>query len=107
MSDISLSSVSWADPNERVAQPENSPEAASQAQKSQAQPEAAKVEAGGSNADQMLHSANDVTIKFKIDEKTQDVTVYLLDRASRKVVRTIPPEEISRLNPGDLLELFA
>ncbi len=45
-------------------------------------------------------------LKFKIDEKTKDVTILILDRETRKVVRSIPPEEISKLEPGELLELF-
>jgi uncharacterized FlaG/YvyC family protein len=49
---------------------------------------------------------NDVSLKFEIDSQTHEVTVLLLDRTSQRVVRTIPPEEISKLNPGDLLQLF-
>ncbi len=49
----------------------------------------------------------DVSLKFKIDEKTKDVTILILDRASHKVVRSIPPEDMNKMNPGELLELFA
>lgn len=49
----------------------------------------------------------DFTLEFQVDETTNDVTVYILDRNSREVVRTIPPEKLSNLNPGDLLQLFA
>jgi uncharacterized FlaG/YvyC family protein len=48
----------------------------------------------------------DITLKFKIDEETNDVTILMLDRETRKVVRTIPPEEMTKLDPGQLLELF-
>jgi len=41
-----------------------------------------------------------------IDAETKDVTILILDRASRKVVRTIPPEEMAELDPGELLQLF-
>jgi FlaG protein len=50
---------------------------------------------------------SDVSLRFKIDDQTHDLTILILDRASRKVVRTIPPDEIQNLKPGDLLELFA
>jgi len=49
----------------------------------------------------------DITLKFKIDEKTQDVTILILNRSTRQLVRTIPPEEMNKIEPGDLLELFA
>ncbi len=49
----------------------------------------------------------DVTLRFEIDSQTHDVTILILDKASRQVVRTIPPEEMARMNPGELLQLFA
>jgi uncharacterized FlaG/YvyC family protein len=49
----------------------------------------------------------DVTLRFEIDSQTHDVTILILDKASKKVVRTIPPEEMARLDPGELLQLFA
>jgi uncharacterized FlaG/YvyC family protein len=48
----------------------------------------------------------DLTLKFKIDEETNDVTIVMVDRETRKVVRTIPPEEMTKLDPGELIELF-
>lgn len=53
-----------------------------------------------------VKSLGDISLKFKIDANTNDVTVLILDRSNRRVVRTIPPEEMKELNPGDLLELF-
>ncbi len=49
----------------------------------------------------------DFSLEFQVDESTKDVTVFILDRTSHEVVRTIPPEELNNLNPGDLLQLFA
>ncbi len=49
----------------------------------------------------------DVTLRFEIDSETHDVTILILDKASRRVVRTIPPEEMAKMDPGDLLQLFA
>lgn len=51
--------------------------------------------------------SSDVFLKFQVNEKTNDVTVYVVDRATRKVVRAIPPEELNKLQVGDLLELLA
>jgi uncharacterized FlaG/YvyC family protein len=54
-----------------------------------------------------MRPLGDVTLRFEIDSQTHDVTILILDRASQKVVRTIPPEEMARLDPGELLQLFA
>lgn len=50
--------------------------------------------------------AMDISLKFKIDEETNAVTILILDKASRQVVRTIPPEDMTKMEPGELLELF-
>jgi uncharacterized FlaG/YvyC family protein len=47
-----------------------------------------------------------VQIVFKVDEKTKDLTVFVLDRSSQRVIRTIPSDEINKLKAGDLVELF-
>jgi len=52
-------------------------------------------------------SLKDVSLKFQIDDQTNDVTILILDRSSRRVVRTIPPEEMNKMDPGELLQLFA
>ncbi len=49
----------------------------------------------------------DVSLKFKIDEDTHDVTVLIVDNESKKIVRTIPPEEMAKINAGELLQLLA
>lgn len=48
-----------------------------------------------------------ISLVFKVDQQTRELTVFILDRTSRQVVRTIPADEIAKLNPGDLIELFA
>ncbi len=49
----------------------------------------------------------DVVLRFNVDRDTREVTVYVMDRASRQVLRTIPPDELSNLKAGDLIELLA
>lgn len=49
----------------------------------------------------------DINLRFKINEETQDVTVFMLNRTTREVIRTIPPNELQKLQPGDLISLFA
>jgi hypothetical protein len=47
-----------------------------------------------------------VSLHFKIDASTNEVTVLILDKGTREVIRTIPPDELSKLRQGELLELF-
>lgn len=44
-------------------------------------------------------------LRFVVDEKSNDITVYVVDRASRRVMRSIPPNEVNNLKAGDLLKL--
>ena len=49
----------------------------------------------------------DVRLKFLVDTKTNDVTVLVLDKTSRQIIRTIPTEELQNLSRGDLVTIFA
>jgi uncharacterized FlaG/YvyC family protein len=110
MSEIDVNSINQGGYNlpDRLIQSGYQPaaQAASQATAS-AQDPAAKA-AGKSPADRETASRkeNDVSLEFKIDPDSQNVTVLILNKTSRKVIRTIPPEELSKLHEGDLVELF-
>lgn len=49
----------------------------------------------------------DVRLKFIVDAKTNDVTVLVLDKTSRQIIRTIPTDELNNLTRGDLVTIFA
>ena len=49
----------------------------------------------------------DVMLKFKVDAKTNEVSIMVVDRVTHKLVRTIPPEDMTKMDPGELLELLA
>lgn len=49
----------------------------------------------------------DVRLKFVVDSKTNDVTVLVLDKTSRQIIRTIPTDELKNLTRGDLVTIFA
>ena len=49
----------------------------------------------------------DVRLKFLVDAKTNDVTVLVLDKTSRQIIRTIPTDELKNLTRGDLVTIFA
>lgn len=81
------------------------PRGAVQGRQAEADPSVARwVSAIGTH--KPLFQMADVQLKFVIDAETKDVTILILDRTSRKVVRTIPPEEMAKLDPGELLQLF-
>jgi uncharacterized FlaG/YvyC family protein len=44
-------------------------------------------------------------LKFQVDQESNDVTVLILDARSHEVIRTVPPEELSELTPGELINL--
>jgi uncharacterized FlaG/YvyC family protein len=50
---------------------------------------------------------SNIYLRFRIDPETNDVTLFVLDRAAKEVVRTIPADELAKLGPGELFELFA
>jgi hypothetical protein len=54
-----------------------------------------------------VNNGDNVAIHFKVDAKTHNITVYVIDRETRRVLRSIPPEELNKLQTGDLLELTA
>ena len=44
-------------------------------------------------------------LKFQVDRDSNEVTVLILDAKSHEVIRTVPPEELAELTPGDLMDL--
>jgi len=50
--------------------------------------------------------SSDVRLLFQVDPQTSDVTIVVVDRVSRKVIRTIPPEEFDRLSEGELIQML-
>jgi len=52
-------------------------------------------------------SMRDVELKFVTDTATHTMMVFVIDRASGNVLRSIPPEEMEKLSVGDLLEIAA
>lgn len=102
-----VSSLSAPDPARTLAAshaepngPASAASAAKAAERASAQPATPKPAARGS-------SPNSIRLHFKIDPKTNDVTVFMVDTVSRRVIRTIPPEELQKLNEGDLVEMLA
>jgi uncharacterized FlaG/YvyC family protein len=53
------------------------------------------------------YSLKDVALKFEVDNNTDELTIFVVDKTNKSVLRTIPPEELEKLNAGDLLEIAA
>ena len=52
-------------------------------------------------------SPSNVSIHFRLDEKTNELTVFVVDRKTKQVLRSIPASELQKLQAGDLLQLTA
>jgi uncharacterized FlaG/YvyC family protein len=59
------------------------------------------------SAQQAPQPFRDVRIQFKIDPDSHDVTVLMIDKESKRVIRSIPPQELRKLADGTLLQLLA
>lgn len=51
-------------------------------------------------------SGAEIALRFHVDPQTHEVTVFVLDKTHRHVIRTIPPEEMARLRAGEIIDLF-
>lgn len=47
-----------------------------------------------------------IRMRFEVEPETKQVTVFIIDKQSQKVIRTIPADELEKMQQGDLLELF-
>jgi len=54
---------------------------------------------------QVTQSTTKTKLKFQVDRDSNDVTVLILDAKSHEVIRTVPPEELAELTPGELIDL--
>jgi len=60
-----------------------------------------------SQSGQVQHSMKDVELKFVQDKDTNKMMVFVVDKTSKHVLRSIPPEELDKLSAGDLMEIVA
>lgn len=83
----------------------DAPSPAESTEKVEAAPK--QVESKASESGQTPVLNGDVRLKFIVDSKTNDVTVLVLDKTSRQIIRTIPTDELKNLTRGDLVTIFA
>lgn len=53
------------------------------------------------------NSLENISLHFRVDDKTNSVIIFLVDRKSHKVLRSIPATELQKMQIGDLLKLTA
>ncbi|MBL8097138.1 MAG: flagellar protein FlaG [Anaerolineales bacterium] len=58
-------------------------------------------------AEAEAEASRNLALRFRIDPDTHDVTVLLVDQATKRIVRSVPPEDLQKLNNGDLVHLLA
>lgn len=58
-------------------------------------------------AEPAVDVSRNLALRFRIDPDTHNVTVLLVDQATKKIVRSVPPEDLQKLNSGDLVQLLA
>ena len=80
---------------------------ATNASKPTAQPESKPAKSADAKSALPVGNGSDITIHFRVDEDTKDLTVFVVDRQSKRVLRSIPADELDKLSAGDLLKLTA
>jgi uncharacterized FlaG/YvyC family protein len=109
MNDTSINPISGLPQSESIM-PTKTPAPAQAETVAQAQAIAVRLEKNqfdGKNQSSEAGTPANVSIHFRVDEKTNEVTVFLVDRKSKKVLRSIPADELQKLQVGDLLQLTA
>ncbi len=57
-------------------------------------------------AEQAAEVERNLALRFRVDPDTHAVTVLLVDQATKRIVRSVPPEDLQKLNSGDLVHLL-
>lgn len=59
---------------------------------------------GQHNTSSLAMALGNTTLRFQVDSKNNDITILVVDRATDKVIHTIPPEAVKKLPAGELLQ---
>jgi uncharacterized FlaG/YvyC family protein len=69
--------------------------------------EKAATETKRANSNVNMSVLSNTSLRFMVDDKTQDVTVLIVDRKTDKVLMTIPAEAIEKIPAGELFQYSA
>lgn len=106
ISTVQLAAVSGALPKPQVKMQQATPPAKAPAADSSNQDGSQKQMENESEHSSAISFSN-VSVHFRINDDTNELTVFVVDRENKKVLRTIPASEFSKLNAGDILQLTA
>ena len=57
---------------------------------------------------EVLHSSSsNVSVNFRVNDETNELTVFVVDRDSKRVLRTIPVSEFYKMPAGELMKIAA
>ena len=59
------------------------------------------------NRSNQARNMSNVSIHFRVDDETKQLTIFVVDKKSKRVIRSIPASELSKLQAGELLRLTA
>jgi uncharacterized FlaG/YvyC family protein len=95
ISNVSLTAASGVLPK---AQVKTAVEESSEQDKSPKQSDNESVQVGGSSS---------VSVHFRVNDETNELTVFVVDRSSHRVLRSIPISEFYKMPAGELVKLAA
>lgn len=109
MSETTISPINGPQPVDHgtTGKTQNSATPESEAAQKTASPDQTVPQKQKEDQPALANSLADVSIHFRIDEKTRDLTVFIVDRKTKRILRSIPPSEVHNLRAGDLLKLTA
>ena len=99
ISNVSLPAVSAALPKSQVKTPV---ETASEQDKSPKKAESETEQANSSS-----NVSTNVSVHFRVNNETNELTVFVIDRSSHRVLRSIPISELQKMPAGELVKLAA
>lgn len=105
VSNVSMSSAGSAMPTPQAKKVTVDASTTSTAGKIQSETAQQSAVAASTLVSKPATAAGSVSVSFRIDDDTNELTVYVVDRENKKVLRTIPSSEFSKLSAGDILQL--
>jgi uncharacterized FlaG/YvyC family protein len=59
------------------------------------------------NETEQANSSTNVSVHFRVNNETNELTVFVIDRSSHRVLRSIPISELQKMPSGELVKLAA
>ena len=59
------------------------------------------------NESEPVMTSSNISVHFRVNDETNELTVFVVDRNSKRVLRTIPVSEFYKMPAGELLKIAA